>query len=351
MGLRASAPGKTILMGEHAAVYQRPALVAAVDRRLSATFEDSSTGVVLDLPQVQVREETTWDSLAAYARDVEARWRAYEKTPTPENFQRLRGDHPAHLVKIALGEAVRFTGETPPPVHLHLDSQIPIGAGFGSSAAAAVALVGGFLAWRGVHVTPDELHRLTLEVERRQHGTPSGIDNATVIHGGLVWAWRDPHSRLQIAPLVSESPLLQQVQIFNTGEPAETTGDVVASVRRRIEGEAEIYEQLLDRMESATIRLRDLLTQNSDDLPRAIDLFREFEGCLEQLGVVPEPVRQIVRRVEARGGAAKISGAGALTGQGAGSLLVLPGEGEEVDLTRELMPMDVQLGADGLQIQ
>jgi hypothetical protein len=52
------------------------------------------------------------------------------------------------------------------------------------------------------------------------------------------------------------------------------------------------------------------------------DLIREHQACLEELGVVPEAVRAVVRRVEAEGGAAKISGAGSLAGPGAGSLLV-----------------------------
>ena len=105
-------------------------------------------------------------------------------------------------------------------------------------------------------------------------------------------------------------------------------------------------------METATRRLRAELERG--DAADAGALIREFEACLEDLGVVPEAVRETVRRVEDRGGAAKISGAGALTGRGAGSLLVYHPEPEEIDrwsFLQELTRLDVRLGAAGFRVE
>lgn len=359
--IRVSAPGKSILMGEHAAVYARPALVAAVDRRLTVELEEKEgAGVALDLPGIGVAETVAWPQLVEYARVARERWRAYEWDPGPETFERLRGDDPAHLVRVAFGEtALRLGMEEGPAVTLRLDSQIPIGAGFGSSAAVAVAVARAVLAAVGLELADEELHRLTLEIERRQHGQPSGVDNATVIHGGLVWAHRDSDDRLVVEPVAVESSALRRMRVFHTGEPAESTGAVVSAVRSRYDAEPGRYGALLDRMEVATRGLRRAI-EESDRSDRSgttrtiVDLIREFEGCLERLGVVPEAVREIVRRVESRGGAAKISGAGALSGRGAGSLLVYHPRPEEIggwEFLRDLTALDLRLGAPGVRVE
>ncbi len=350
----ASAPGKTILMGEHAAVYGRPALVAAVDRRLYARLTTTGgAGVRLELPEVEVSETVSWDRIRDYATAARSRWQEYARRPGPETFSRLRGDDPAHLVKVALGETALFlAGREPPGVELRLHSEIPIGAGFGSSAAAAVAIVDAFLRLCGAGPEAVELERLGLEVERRQHGTPSGVDTATVIRGGLVWAARDGEGRLVATPVAVRDRHLGATRVFNTGTPEQSTGAVVAAVRARRDADRGGFERLLERMEAATRELRRRLEVGGVPPQDLIAPIREFEACLEAAGVVPPRLKEIIREVEARGGAAKISGAGALSGRGAGSLLVYHPHPEEIDdwgFTAGLERLDVRLGAEGVR--
>ncbi|MFY9820601.1 MAG: hypothetical protein WAM82_04415, partial [Thermoanaerobaculia bacterium] len=96
-----SAPGKLILMGEHAVVYGRPALVAALDLRLTVRIAPRADGaVLLDLPGLEHWEETTWPAIFDYVRSARESWHAYSQEPGPERFRAVRGEDPAHLVKV-----------------------------------------------------------------------------------------------------------------------------------------------------------------------------------------------------------------------------------------------------------
>lgn len=360
-----SAPGKLILMGEHAAVYGRPALIAAIDLRLTARFSPRSEGEVhLDLPGLGHVEVTSWEALRAYARATRDRWDRYAEHPAPEVFREVRGEDRAHVVKIALGEVAEALSQDGSPagegLRLRIESDLPIGSGFGSSAATSTAVVAGLLAFFGAAEEPERIAHLALEVERRQHGLPSGVDGATVLHGGVLWARRLESGRLDLEPLAVRSPLLDSLRVYDTGTPAEPTGAVVAAVRALRERDPGRHEELLDRMEAATRAFRELLQGESEgpeagpegNPDRALHLIREHEACLEGLGVVPEQVRDLVRQVEDEGGAAKISGAGALSGPGAGSLLVYHPDRERVACWTFLRPFPfhpVHLGAPGFR--
>lgn len=326
----ASAPGKLILAGEHAVVHGRPALIAAVDLRLTATFEaapEAGDGarrtVTLAVPALDLRTVTEWGGIIAYAREARRRWQDYEARPGAAAFAAVRGADPAHLVKIALGETAEALGERGgPALSLVVDTELPLGAGFGSSAAAAVALVAGYLALRGARPAAADVERLALEVERRQHGLPSGVDGATVLHGGLRWAERGADGHLGSAPFAVRSPLLARLQVFHTGTPAEPTGTVVAAVRERLAAAPRRIAAILDRIEAATRALRGQLEAATEDPAAARAALTGCHRALVELGVVPPAVRDLVARIEGEGGAAKISGAGSLAGPGAGSLLV-----------------------------
>ena len=408
-----STPGKLILMGEHAVVYGRPALVAAIDLRLHARFSsppvaapqdphsapaaaasppqgDEPQGdepeVEIELPGLDHRVIASWRQVLDYAREAREAWEGYAAQPDPARFLALRGDDPAHIVKVALGEAAAAGGEraggrrgAPPAVRLRLDSELPLGSGFGSSAAAAVAVIGGYLAWRavavgprdirdppGTHDTPgrrgapdssewidtEAVERLALEAERRQHGLPSGVDTATTLHGGLIWAQRLPAGQLGWERLAAASPLLARLGVFHTGTPPEPTGAVVAAVRARRDLDPAGHDRLFDRMATAARAFRAELARAAEDPARVVALIREHQACLEALGVVPGPVGSLVRQVEAAGGAAKVSGAGSLAGPGAGSLLVYhpdPGRLAGWDFLRPFRRYPVHLGAAGFR--
>lgn len=350
----AAAPAKLILMGEHAVVYRRPALVAAIDLWLRVTVAPRKEGGVrLQLAELDHRETTDWASIRAYADRVREHWHRYVENPTPEAFTRMRGDDPAHLVKVALGEVERrFLDTDAPSMNVTVRTQQPIGAGFGSSAAVAVAVVQASLAAQDVTISDETLHEVVLDVERRQHGTPSGVDPATVRRGGLVWA-EHREDRLSYQSVTAQSPILDTFRVFHTGTPGESTGTVVDAVRARREDDPGAFRSCLDRMEAATRRLRAVLAREEAAPDETVQIVRRIESELEALGVVPEPVRRIVRAVEAKGGAAKISGAGALSGAKAGPLLVFhpdPDVNFEDEL-RGLSEMSVRLGVEGAHIQ
>lgn len=342
-------------MGEHAAVYGRPAVVAAIDRRLSAELERSpgDDGLRLVLPALGVDERLSWTELAGYAADLRDRWQAYTASPDPTRFAQVRGEDRAHVVKAALGEGVLAWGAPAFGATLRIESALPLGSGFGSSAACAVAVLDVLASAQGRPIDRDDLHRLSLEVERRQHGSPSGIDNATVLHGGLLWVDRyEGALRIESMAAPAAGAIFDHLRVYQTGEPAESTGAVVAAVRALRARDEDAFEQRLDAMTAATHAARAELQATSPSLERMLDLFRAFEAELEALGVVPPEVRELVRAIEASGGAAKISGAGGLAGPGAGSLLVLHPDPAALDAIPGLaarQALGIRLGGPGLR--
>jgi mevalonate kinase len=311
--------------------------------------------VRLDAPALGPPRELPWREVAAYARRARVRWQDYAARPSAAAFAALRGDDPAHLVQVALGEAAGFLGEADgPPIDLAIATELPVGSGFGSSAAVAVAVVAGYLALRSAPAGFDDVEALALEVERRQHGLPSGVDTAAVLHGGLVWA--EPaglRGALAFSAFTARSPLLARLAVYDTGRPPEPTGAVVAAVRARLEADPARGRALLDRIEEATRGLAAELAAEAEDPERVRAHFGAGERALEELGVVPAPAAAVVRAVEAAGGAAKISGAGSLAGPGAGSLLAYHPRPEvlaELPELAALRRLAAPLGVEGLRL-
>ncbi len=353
--VRVSVPGKLILMGEHAAVYGRPALVSAVGPRATVSVTRTPGNLVIDLPDLGERSETNWSDLEKRTGQARDLWSRYAESPTPERFRALENDSPEHLVALALGEVAAEIGTADlPSIEVTVSSELPIGSGFGSSAATAVAVIGATLALFDEAPGLDRIDRIALEVERRQHGLPSGVDHKTVIFGGVVWARRLSKGAFEIEPLEIRSDAISGLSVYQTGRPRESTGEVVAAVRRLQADEPISFEHRLDSMQECVESLREYLCTPSATPDNLVGLMRRYEGYLEELGVVPRQVQKLIRAVEELEGGAKISGAGALSGNAAGCLLV-QGSGRASDqlshLLQGLRRHQVELGATGFRIE
>src|SRR5262249_60845591 len=95
---------------------------------------ESAAPLRIELPGLAAGCAAGWPELLAYARQCRERWEGFAAQPGPETFRALRGTDPLHLVKVALGEAADAAPADgdPAPLHLRVESHLPVGSGMGS---------------------------------------------------------------------------------------------------------------------------------------------------------------------------------------------------------------------------
>ena len=327
-----SAPGKTILFGEHAAVYGHAALVTALDHRMTVRASTPS-----DVPLGALRLEIPSMGIT-------------------RTISRISGNEivkgPGDLAILAVAIAAAELKPAAAGFHVRIESRIPAGAGFGSSAALAVAVIAACRRAGNADVALEEIARLAFLVEQRQHERASGVDVQAVLRGGTLWCLRPPGGQLACDALSGAGPGLDSFRLFHSGTPAETTGDMVAAVRRMLDREPSRVRDAFATIDAATLAGREALIQG--DTAGLIPIVRRAEAALEAIGVVPETVRERIRAIEAQGGAAKVSGAGSARGPGAGLVLVVhtdPAWHERFTPPAGWTPHRVALGAQGLRME
>lgn len=267
-----SVPGKIHLMGEHAVVYGKPALLSAINKRLRVSIEKAKT---MDIVTTESPAYITY---------------------TLEKVQEYLQVH------------------TLPSMHIVVDSDIPAGFHLGSSAATAVGVVAATMYFLKKLWNPALINALAYEVEKQQHGNPSGGDNTAVTYGGFIWYRKELEflkSMWQVP--ISFSPSLNHFCLIDTGRPKETTGEMVAFVKTK-----KNLQTFLDINEIQTKRIAVAIKEK--DEKSLIDAMRKGEQTLEDIGVVSKKVIPTIRTVENNGGAAKILGGGGRK-EGVGYLL------------------------------
>jgi mevalonate kinase len=307
--MKAIAPGKLILSGEHAVVYGKPALAMAIDRSAQAVI----------LP---TNEEKISFSLHDYDQHEKFRIRAlheFQKRAKNNYEHFLAGDlgikdvlvKPVELMQfvfITLLDGLHLKLDKNSGIDINMSSNIPIGCGLGSSAATVLSEIRAVGHFFRVDFKPDWHYKYSLEAENMQHGHASGVDSYVSLHGGCV---RFQNGNGEKVPLPS-IPIF----IVNTGTPQTTTGESVSRVAEEFK-----TSEIWDEFEEVTNKISEVI--GGKDIEAMQEAVKENHKLLVKIGVVPESVQQFIKDVEKWGGAAKTCGAGAVTGDTAGIVMVI----------------------------
>lgn len=282
-----SAPGKVYLFGEHAVVYGEPAVPCAIQRRAEVTVREREHGL-----RVQAGDLT----LSGFAVEYDS-----AESDRPDI------DAPDALLEAALGyvnEAVaqaREAADAPEAgFEIVIDSEIPLGAGLGSSAAVTVAAIDAATRELGVELGRTELADRAYQVENAvQGGQASRADTFCSTVGGAVRVAGD--DRRQI-----DAPDLPFVIGYDGG--AGDTGALVAGVREL----RDTYEFAADTVGAIGDLVRRgeqaLATGDRAELGRLMNF---NHGLLSALGVSSRSLDAMVWAARDAGAlGAKLTGAG-----------------------------------------
>lgn len=283
----ARAHGKAILLGEHGVVFGRPALAVALDRgvvaRATAVASTSDCTLHIEPWGVTVVPD------ASSSRDLD---RAFA----------------------ALLDAYREA----PRVRVEARTELPGGAGLGSSAALSVAVLRAIDELLGIERMIAEVIACSLAWERVFHGAPSGIDSALAAEGGIL-VYRKGE-----APEVVSAPKPFRICVGDTGERSSTRSMVDAVARLRERNRAKI-DLVFDSM-AALVRNGRLAIEAGDHaaVGQLLDLNHALLASLMLSTEVVESMCASARGAGAFG--AKVTGAG-----GGGCVIALaPGKEDDV---------------------
>jgi len=302
-----SAPGKLILMGEHAVVFGKPAIAMAVDLRLRCSVERAGRYTVNGHP-------------------LDRRYHSYIVSAIDQFWK-------------GGGLDIRTIGD------------LPSGSGLGSSAALTVAFVRAIEELDGKY-DEESVARRAFLVELHVQGRASPIDTSASTHGhGILISGEgnDPLWTIELGDRrwdVHHLDVPQMSMVIGYTGIHAPTGPLVAKVKRyydRTNFAKETIEEIADLTEEGQTRLK------TGDVVGLGELMTRNHKLLSILGVSCPELNRLVRASLPYSYGAKLTGSG-----GGGSMVALTDEPERVcEAIRRHggTPFLVRTGVEGVRLE
>ena len=270
----AKAPGKIILFGEHFVVYENRAILGAIDKYATVTSEKTNTDNILissSLGQSSIKKDEE-------VSNVEKKFRPF-----------------FYIAKQLISKNGFDKG-----ISIKIESEIPIGAGLGSSSACCVAAAASISNLFG-NTNEEEILELSIQAEKTIFPNSSGADCTVSVHGGIIEYQKEKgfskiDTKNKFNFLIIDS------------EQVHATDKVVERVKKFKNENTNVFTELCSEEERLISKALDAMKNN--DLEVLGKCMAQNQIFLEQIGVSNDLLLQITKEVERITFGAKITGAG-----------------------------------------
>lgn len=269
---RASAPGKLMLLGEHAVLHGYRCIVCAVNQRMSIN--------------VKTRQDTKINidsELGQYQTDL--------KNPLVDpTFRFVLSVIDQHKDLLTSGFNLSITSD--------LNSTV----GLGSSAAVTAAMTAAIFQLADIELDPIKIFDHSLVTIRTVQGTGSGADLAASVFGGMLMYRFHPN---EIVPLKNIHP----ISVIYSGSKTPTT-DVIKIVETKRERFPRQFDFIYRAMDASAEQAADAIKKN--DWRTFGQLLTLNQGLMTAIGVSNKKLSDIAYALQYNPGilGAKISGSG-----------------------------------------
>ncbi|MBD3208069.1 MAG: mevalonate kinase [Candidatus Nealsonbacteria bacterium] len=276
-----SAPGKIILFGEHAVVYDKLGIVYSIDKRCYVRLITNAEGCFF------INSDRFGRQGPFSEKEISDLYNLQKKLIEDNNFKGLQELYkknrlnPILFVMGSIFNKYGFCG-----CDVYIKSDVP--KGLGSSSALFSALSFALLKQFKQKVSRDEVSSLAYQGDIVAHGgTPSGIDNNAVTHGGCL-----TYRQSQGVKVLKSQPNILRLVVVDTGEEPRTA-ETVAQVRQLREETPLLVNPILDRLNFFSEEaLREL--ENKPDIQKVGRLMNNYYLELKKLDISTPRIDQVM---------------------------------------------------------
>ena len=279
----ASAPGKVILFGEHFVVYGVKAILCSINKRVTVTAEKTSERKI---------------SINSKIGKLELE----PDKPISEINSPLKPFY--YLANKAVEN--KDTG-----IHIQIDSEIPLGAGLGSSSACCVAGAAAIFKLFG-DISKEEILKLAIEAERTIFENTSGADCTVCTYGGIM-----EYDKNKGFKKIEYEPNFQLVIINSNIE--HSTQSMVSKVKEFENKNKEEFSKLSNLESKLVEDVLKLVKENKiQEIGQKMNQNQEY---LENIGISNNELIKMIKTGQESSFGAKITGSG-----GGGCIFALTNE-------------------------